>query len=121
MLAPGAGGPFRLRLDILPRPSTHVCFARVKKSLTLVLRPGAGPVVGLVGLRRATDHDLVDQTEFLGFFGGHEGVALHGALDDLKGLAAVLDIDFVEPSPGPDDLAGVDFDIAGLALEPPDG
>ena len=65
------------------------------------------------------DHP-VDDAVRLGLLGAHEVVAL-GVLGDLvERLAGVLGDDFVEPPANVDDLLGVDLNVRGLALDPPE-
>src|SRR5262249_17853709 len=58
-----------------------------------------------------------DDAELLGFHRGHEAVALDRRRDRFERLAGMLDIDLVEARPQPQDLARLDLDVAGLALE----
>src|SRR3546814_4782563 len=68
-------------------------------------------------VRRALLDHLVNQTEGLRLLARHEIVPLHALLDLVHRAAGVLDVDLVQPLAGPDDLAGVDLDVGGLALE----
>src|SRR3954452_18442876 len=62
------------------------------------------------------DH-AVDDAVLLGLLGGHEVVALRVAADLLDVLLRVPRDDLVELPPQLDDLARVDLDVRGLALE----
>src|SRR5262245_54990258 len=79
------------------------------------LRTGFGP--GRIIRGWTLGNDLVHQAESLGFFWGHEPVALHGIFDGLQVLASVPDVDLVEAIPRFQDLFGMDLDVRGLALE----
>src|SRR3954447_19665106 len=61
--------------------------------------------------------DPVDDSVLLGLLRGHEVVALGVLADLLDRLARVLGDDLVELLAQLDDLAGVDLDVGGLALE----
>ena len=61
--------------------------------------------------------DAVDDVVLLGLFGAHEVVAIGVLRDLLERLARVVGDDLVEPAADVDDLAGVDLDVGGLALE----
>ena len=71
-----------------------------------------GPVTPLVRV-----DDAVDQAVLGGLVGGEEAVALHVAVHHLFGLTRVLGVDLVDALARLDDLAGVDLDVRGLALE----
>src|SRR5262249_31409244 len=61
--------------------------------------------------------DAVDDAEGLRLLGGHEVIAIQGALDAIIRLPRMLYVDFVEPALGGDDVLGVAFDVRSLAAE----
>src|SRR5258708_15983146 len=62
-------------------------------------------------------HDQVDQAPLLSFFGVHEEVALHRALDVLERPAGVLRVDAGHGLALAKDLLRVQLDVGRLALE----
>src|SRR5882762_5901767 len=65
----------------------------------------------------AADQYLVHQSVLYRLFGAEEIVAVGVMFDSLHVLAGVLRHQFVEPAAQVEDLARVDFDVRGLALE----
>ena len=61
--------------------------------------------------------DPVDEPVLDGLVGLEEAVALHVAVDLLLGLPGVVGVDLVGALADVEDLAGVDLDVGGLALE----
>src|SRR6185437_14207714 len=61
--------------------------------------------------------DPVDQPVLDGLVGLEEAVALHVAVNLLLGLPGVVGVDLVGALTDVEDLAGVDLDVRGLALE----
>jgi len=60
--------------------------------------------------------DVVDNAQYLGFFGGHEVVALHATAHLFVGVLRVLYIDFGELALDFDDFLGVYQDVRSLTL-----
>src|SRR5207245_9847959 len=61
--------------------------------------------------------DAVDEPVLDRLLRREEEIAVGVALNPLEGLAGVLGDQLVQHAPDPDDLAGVDIEVAGLALE----
>jgi hypothetical protein len=61
--------------------------------------------------------DPVDQAVLRRLLGGEEAVALHVLADALLRVARVPGVDAVDVAAQLEDLAGVDLDVRGLALE----
>src|SRR5262245_41618613 len=64
----------------------------------------------------ALGDDLIHEAETPGILGRHEIVAVERPVDRLVVLAGVADVDFVQAPLHLDDVLGVPFDVACLAL-----
>src|ERR1700760_3074261 len=86
--------------------SGGACAARTRSHAT------GSPISGLVLVDDPVDEPVLD-----GLVGLEEAVALHVEVDLLLWLSGVVGVDLVGPLADVEDLARVDLDVRGLALE----
>src|SRR3954447_9663351 len=110
-----ASSSFNAGVGALPSP-----FRRQRTRSCTSTAPDARGARGRRGSDRrrrlAADEDLVDQAVLLGLVGGEDLVALDVGANLLDAAAAVQGERVLEPAPHPQDLVGLDLDVARLPV-----